>query len=328
MNDRPPATSLQRFGGLFTPSSVDRPGFAATIMVISLAMLSLQDGFVKLASSDVSLWQFQMLRGVFSLSLLVCLVWFIRGTPLRPKRLWAVVLRSTLLAIAMILLFGGAPFLTLAEMGAGLYVFPLFVAVLSALFLRERVGPRRIVAILAGFAGTLLILKPGTEAFRPIALMPVGAAFAFALNILCTRKLCREEHPITLSFGAMSAMFLCGALGTVIFTLIGPTSLSESQPYLATGWHTLSLWVFGLIVLCGSLQVTANFLLTTAYQSAESSWLAPFDYSYLVFVTMWGVLIWSDIPDMLTFVGMGLIAGAGCYVAWRERQENMAAKPS
>ena len=317
-----PVSSLQRFGGILTPSTVDRPGFAATLMVIALAMLSLQDGFVKLTSSDVSLWQFQMLRAIVSLSLLVLLSCFVSSGGFKPKRLWAVVLRSALLATAMIFLFGGAPFLTLAEMGAGLYVFPLFVAVLSAVVLRERVGPRRIMAILAGFIGTLLILKPGTEAFRLIGLLPVCAALTFACNILCTRKLCREESPVTLSFGSMGAMFITGIIGTAVFTLIGPTSWAEAQPYLATGWHSLSLWIIGLVALCGSLQVTANLLLTTAYQNAESSWLAPFDYSYLVFVTIWGVVIWGDFPDNLTFIGMALIASAGCYVAWRERQES------
>lgn len=159
-------------------------------MVGSLLLLALQDGLVKLTSADVSLWQFHLIRSIVNLLLLLILTRAIWGSAQpSPQRLWAVVLRSLLLSGSMVCLFGGIPFLTLAEIAAGLYVFPLIVAVLSALLLGERVGPRRIVAIFIGFAGTLFILKPGTEVFRPISLMPVGAALCYAGSILTTRRL-------------------------------------------------------------------------------------------------------------------------------------------
>lgn len=315
-----------RLSGVLNGSSEDRPALAAAVMIFSLSVLSLQDGLVKLLSSDVSLWQFQMMRGAVSLVLLFVLSRVIWGTVRpRPKRLWAVVLRSALLAASMILLFSGAPFLSLAEMGAGLYVFPLFVAVLSAVFLRERVGPRRILAIAAGFIGTLLILRPGTEAFQPIALLPVCAGFTFACLILTTRRLCRNENPVTLAFGAMLAMAATGAVGTAAFTLIGPTNASQTWPYLASGWHAVDGTILVLTCACALLQATANLGLTTAYQNAESSWLAPFDYSYLVFATLWGIVLWRHIPDVQTVAGMILIAGAGVFMAWRERQMAKAA---
>lgn len=304
-------------------SNEDRPALAAMLMVSSLCLLGLQDSFVKLASSEVSLWQFQLLRSVCNLLLLVCLSRFLWGSarPV-PQNLGAVALRSLFLVGAMVLFFGGIPFLSLSEIAAGLYVFPLFVAILSTVVLGERVGPRRIMAILAGLAGTLLILKPGTEAFRWVGLMPVAAGLCYAATVLTTRKLCRQESPVTLTFGVSVAFIVVGTLGLSATSVMGPSDLAVRWPYLFTGWHALDPAVALIIVVCSCLNLTSNIGLAKAYQSAEASWLAPFDYSYLIFATFWGIVMWGHVPDLLSFAGMGLIATSGCYVAWRERQDS------
>jgi len=300
----------------------DRPAFAAGLMVGSLFLLGFQDALVKLLSADLSLWQFQFLRAccnIVFLLLLARVLW--GGLPPVPIRLWAVALRSLFLVCAMILFFGGISELSLAQVAAGLYVFPLFVAVLSALFLGEKVGPRRVGAILAGFAGTLMILKPGTDAFQWISLLPVGAGLCYALTILTTRKLCRRESPATLSFGVGVTFLIVGGAGLLIVGGLAPDNLAAEDPYLFTAWHPLPLWAAGIIVACSLLNLTANIGLAKAYQSAESSWLAPFDYSYLVFATFWGFALYGHVPDVFSVAGMTLIAASGCFVAWRQRQE-------
>jgi len=301
----------------------DQPALAATLMVGALCLLGLQDSLVKLVSSEVSLWQFQFLRSAGNLGLLLVFSRYIWGkTRPIPKSWGSVALRSLLLVAAMVLFFGGIPFLGLSEIAAGLYVFPLFVAILSALVLGEKVGPRRLVAIIAGFIGTLLILKPGSEAFQWVAVMPVAAGLCYAATILTTRKLCRDENPATLALGVSVAFVVVGVIGIAIMTLAAPSSAAIRWPYLFTGWNQLSLWAAGVVVACSFLNLTANIGLAKAYQSAESSWLAPFDYSYLIFATFWGIVMWNDVPDMLSFAGMLMIAGAGCFVAWRERRDS------
>ena len=305
----------------------DRPAFAASLMVGSLFLLGFQDALVKLLSDDLSLWQFQFLRASCNIALLLLLarvLW--GGLPPAPIRLWAVALRSLFLVGALILFFGGISVLSLAEIAAGLYVFPLFVAVLSALFLGEKVGPIRVGAIVAGFTGTLMILKPGTESFEWIGLLPVGAGFCYALSILTTRRLCRRENPATLSFAVGVTFLIVGGAGLLLAEIAAPEGLAAEQPFLFTGWSHLSLWAAGIIVVCSILNLTANIGLAKAYQSAESSWLAPFDYSYLVFATFWGFAIYGHAPDVFSFAGMGLIAASGCFVALRQRQEAQAAK--
>lgn len=300
----------------------DRPALAASVMVGSLALLALQDALVKITSAEVSLWQFQLLRSVFNLALLALVVLvFGQGMPTWPRRLWAVGLRSGLLVASMVFFFGAVPFLQLSEIAAGLYVFPLFVAVLSVVFLGERVGPRRILAVLAGFAGTLLILKPGTEAFRWEGLMPVLAGLLYAATVLTTRKACRQENPVTLATG-VSVVFICVGIAGLVLAPLAPVRLAEAWPYLFTGWHPVGLVVVGVVIACSGLNLTSNIGLAKAYQSAESSWLAPFDYSYLVFASFWGLVLFGHVPDAVSAVGMAMIAGSGCYVAWRERQES------
>lgn len=300
----------------------DHPTLAATIMVVSLFLLALQDSLVKLASTDISLWQFQMMRAGFNLAMLGLLARFIwQDTSPRPKRLWAVVLRSTFLIGAMICFFGAIPFLSLSQVAAGLYVFPLFVTVLSILILGETVGSRRIVAVIAGFSGTLLILKPWSDTFQWYFLVPVLAGLFYAATVLTTRKSCREESPATLALGVSVAFILVGALGIAVMEVVENDELAHELPYLFEGWNTLTWYITSLILACSVLNLTANIGLAKAYQSAESSWLAPFDYSYLVFATFWSVVMWNDVPDFASFVGMALIAASGCYVAWRERKD-------
>jgi len=303
--------------------SEDRPALAASLMVAALCMLSLQDSLVKLASADVSLWQFQTLRSVCNLAMLFMLSRFIWGnTAVNPKRLWAVALRSFFLIGAMTCFFGAIPFLSLSEVAAGLYVFPLFVAILSAVILGEHVGPRRILAVLFGFGGTLLILKPASASFQWVSLVPVMAGLFYAATVLSTRKLCRDESPATLALGVSVAFVIVGILGIMVMETVKPQSLALSWPYLFAGWQPLGLETAGIILVCSILNLIANIGLAKAYQSAESSWLAPFDYTYLIFATFWGVVMWADVPDLWSFAGMAMIAGSGCYVAWRERSES------
>ena len=300
----------------------DNPALAASLMVSALCLLALQDSLVKLASADISLWQFQFMRAGFNLAMLLVLARFMwGGASPRPRRLWTVVLRSSLLLGAMICFFGAIPFLSLSQVAAGLYVFPLFVTVLSAIVLREKVGPRRIFAVLIGFGGTLLILKPASDAFQWVSLAPVLAGLFYAATVLTTRKLCREESPATLALGVSLAFILIGILGIAVLEIFRPVKLAQDWPYLFVGWNPLSWPIVGIIVACSMLNLTANIGLAKAYQSAESSWLAPFDYTYLIFATFWGIVMWADIPDMMSITGMVLIAASGCYVAWRERME-------
>ncbi len=311
---------------IFEGSSTDRPGLAAGLMAGALFMLALQDSIVRLTGADTTLWQFQFLRSSGNLVLLLVLARVIWGTaPKRPKRFWTVAVRSLLLLSAMMFFFGGVPRLTLAEMGAGLYTYPIFVTILSVVVLREPVGIRRIGAVLAGALGAFLILQPGSAGFDLVKLMPVGAGICYAANVIVTRRYCRQESPVTLAFGVSVAHVTAMAIGLVVLNLFPPGEAArEALPYLARGWLPLTGTLVALALVCSVLNAIATLGLTMAYQNAESSWLAPIDYCYLIFATLCGLAFFGDFPDASMLAGMVLIAGAGAFTAWHERRLNRA----
>ncbi|MEL6478697.1 MAG: DMT family transporter [Pseudomonadota bacterium] len=304
----------------FEGSGADQPRLAAGLMLAALMTLALQDALVRIAAPETSIWLFQLIRSSGNLVLILLLARLIwGGLPQRPKRLWAVAARSFCLVAAMICFFGGVQYLTLPEMAAGLYTFPIFVTLLSALILREPVGPRRIAAVAVGAAGAVLILQPGAADFSPIKLLPVLAGIGYAGVVILTRRWCREESPVTLALGVALALGGTGLVGTVGLTLAPlPEATRAALPYLATGWVAPTAALIALALICSVLNLASNIALAKAYQSAESSWLAPFDYSYLIFATFWGWAIFGDLPDGWMLLGMALIAGAGIFTALRE----------
>jgi len=314
---------------IFEGSDADRPGLAAGLMLIALVTLALQDSLVRLAGAETTLWQFMFLRSTGNVLLVITVARAVWGTaPRWPERIWPVVVRTMLLLVATLLYFGGVPTLTMAEMGAGLYTFPVFVTVLSVIVLGERVGPWRVGAVLAGAAGAWLILQPGSAGFTWLKLMPVGSGLCYAGVVIVTRRHCRQESPVTLAFGVGVAYVLAGLAGIVVLTIFPASEVAQAEmPYVARGWVPVGIGLVGLAALCSLLNVFANLTLTKAYQSAESSWLAPFDYSYLVFVTVWGFVLFSDFPDASMLAGMALIAAAGTLTAWRERRLNRSHQP-
>ncbi|MDH3669113.1 MAG: DMT family transporter [Paracoccaceae bacterium] len=316
---------------LFDGSDRDRPGLAAGLMAVSLFVLGLQDGLVRLAGAETSLWQFQLMRSAGNLCFLLVLARAVWGTlPRRPQKFWAVTVRSVLLLITALFFFGGLPQVTLAQMGAGLYTYPIFVTILSGVLLGENVGIRRIGAVLAGATGALLILQPGSEDFSWIKVLPVGAGFSYACMVIVTRRFCRQESPVTLATGVALAYFTASTLGLAVLSAFPPSeAIQQTVPYIARAWLPLTGLLVGTAVVCSMLNVLANLGLTMAYQNAESSWLAPIDYCYLIFATLWGLVLFGDFPDGLSLLGMALIAGAGAFTAWRERQlGRTAVKPS
>ena len=168
-----------------------------------------------------------------------------------------------------------------------------------------------------------MILRPGAETFRLAALLPVCAGFCYGCFVITTRKYCRNETPVVLVIASNALVIV---VGTLIAMAVTYSPLTEAQrdayPFLLSGNWTFSGFVLGIIFFCAALNTAANLSLSKAYQSADSSLLAPVDYSYLVFASVWGWIIWKDVPPPATIGGMALIAVAGVFVAWRTRRAN------
>ena len=147
------------------------------------------------------------------------------------------------------------------------------------------------------------------------------AGFFFACNIILIRKHCRQESVMSLTLAVGIMFFISALLGIIIFEYIFIDFISkENAPFVFVGWPTLTLIVFIFCFSCSILNITGNILLAKAYQTAESSWLAPIDYSYLFFAIIWGKLFFDVWPTFLNLFGMTLIAISGILIAYRERK--------
>jgi drug/metabolite transporter (DMT)-like permease len=306
---------------LFQHPSGDRPIAALVLLLTGVFALAFQDSLVKLMSTQTSFWQFQTLRSLGNLSFVVILALASGGIGLVIPRNWrAVYLRAALLAICMFFFFSGAPYLTVAQMAAGLYTYPLFVSLLAAPVLGESVGPWRISALLIGALGAAFILSPWDTDFSAVQILPIMAGFFYATNILTIRKACRNESPLALAFAAGITFVVVGIIGISLLSLFPLSAeLRANMPFVAIGWPELTLLVAGFALFASVLNLTGNICLSRAYQTADASWLAPMDFSYLVFAAFWSRVIFDRWPTQPAVIGMSLIGIAGVITAWRER---------
>ena len=306
---------------LFDHPNGDRPIAALGLLLTGVFALALQDSLVKLMSTQTSFWQFQTLRSVGNISFTLILATAGGGIGLVLPRNWRpVYLRAAFLIVCMFCFFAGAPYLTVAQMAAGLYTYPLFISLLAGPVLGETVGPWRIGALILGGIGASFILSPWQSDFSWIQVLPIISGFFYALNILTVRRACRNESPLALAFAVGIAFLVSGILGIVLLSAF-PLSdeLRESMAFVAIGWPELTLLVAGFALFASVLNLTGNICLSRAYQTADASLLAPLDFSYLLFAAVWSRLIFDQWPTRQAIIGMTLIGTAGIITAWRER---------
>jgi len=307
---------------LFTPAQDDRPLIAIALLLLATFTLALQDTLMKLMASETSFWQIQTLRSVGNILISVLLAVAAGGLSLlKPHNRKGVLLRSAFLAITMFLFFSGAPFLTVTEMAAGLYTYPVFVCLLAGPVLGESIGPWRIGSMIISTLGALIVISPWHEGFNPVQLLPVIAGFFFACNILTVRHACRHESTLALSFIAGLVFFIVGLSGIIVLAVFPlPLSVQTDLPYVAINWPQLTWLIVGYAVLASVLNLAGNIFMTRAYQTADVSFLAPLDFAYLIFAAFWGQIIFDQWPTATTAFGMLLIVFAGVTIAVRERK--------
>jgi drug/metabolite transporter (DMT)-like permease len=212
-------------------------------------------------------------------------------------------MRGLCMVSTNLLFISALRFMPLAEGTSIVYLTPLIVTVLSGPLLGEQVGRLQWLAVLIGFAGVLLIVRPGGALFHPVALLALAAAFSFSLYQLVTRKLNRTDN-------ANVSNFISGIVSVAVTSLLLPFF-----------WEIPSLYFGGLMVALGFSALVSHVLMTHAYHHAQPSTLAPFTYLQLPFAGLIGYMLFNHIPDMLAFVGMLVIALGGILVIIGRRKK-------
>jgi drug/metabolite transporter (DMT)-like permease len=288
-------------------------------IVAAMVMLSLQDSLVKLLGATYALHQIVLIRSLIAaVATLVVLAATARLALLRTRR-WSLHLtRGLLLLVTNSAFFLALVAMPIAEAVAMFFVAPLFITLLSALLLGEPVGPRRLFAVLIGFAGVVIMVRPGSGLFGYVALLPVGAAATYAVMQIMTRRLGTTDSAATMACYIHVTFIVAGvAMGLAVGDGRFAGSDDPSLDFLLRSWRMPTgedLPLFGLV---GLLIAVASVLLSQAYRITEAATIAPFEYIALPLSAIWGFLFWGDVPDAIATLGMGLIVGSGVFVVVR-----------
>ncbi len=273
---------------------------AILFMVAAIFCLSSMDAVVKSLSGRYEIFQLVWIRYAGQTLLVSLLVWRQLGGRIRTRSPGIQLLRSTFLFAGTVCFFIGFSNIDLAAATAILMVNPVFVAAGAYFVLGERLGWRRMLGICAGFAGAMIIIRPGTAVFSPYALFPLAAAILYSAYAITTRFLSRSED-ITSSF------FFTTLFGAVLATIIVPfywtaPSASDLVPMVA-------------LTLLGT---AGQYLMIRALFLAEASVVAPFGYVGLIYSAFYGMVYFAEFPDLWTWLGAIVVAASGLYIWYRE----------
>lgn len=293
----------------------DRTLAALGMILIYALLIGVADNFVRLVAVEAGLWQFHAVRSALALPLIAVIAIVLRHRFL-PRNLHAVIARSSIHGLAMLVYFGALAFLPVAIVAAGLFTAPLFVLLISRLAFGEPISAVQIIAVLVGFAGVILLLGPSAMTGASLAaLLPVLAGALYATGNIATRRWCAEESAETLLAGFFAALLLLGLTGLLLLSLWPQTVPEGAAGFILRGWVAPSATVIGVIVMQAVISVLGVGLMIRAYQIAPAATVSVFEYSILPISAVWGLLIWSEALSLMAIVGMALIALAGAVIA-------------
>jgi drug/metabolite transporter (DMT)-like permease len=292
-------------------------------MLSGTAAFSVNDLIIKFLSGDYALHQVVLIRSVVALAMIVGVLMPLAGGlhQVRTSRPGLHLLRGLLVVVANFFFFTALSVMPLAEAVAISFVAPLLITGMSVVFLGERVGPRRWSAVVLGLIGVVVVLQPGTEAFRPEALLVLGGAACYAAMQLMTRRMRLTESAATFAFYIQFAFLMTsGAVGLAL----GDGRLASTDDgavgFLLRAWVWPPTTDLLLMVVLGVVSGIGGYLISNGYRLLEAGLAAPLEYAALPLAVVWGMLIFGDWPDGAGWTGIALILGSGLYMMRREMQ--------
>ncbi|MPY75444.1 MAG: EamA family transporter [Alphaproteobacteria bacterium] len=272
-------------------------------MVLGCALLMMSDALSKWLSQTYSVGQIMSLRNVFVLVPILIVVWRKDSfADLRVNRWAAQSFRALWHVLAAVFFVTSVSLLPLADVHAIGFAGPIFIAALAPFMLGEHVGWHRWTAILVGFGGVLIMLRPTGAGFDYLGLVPLAAALSASFRDLLTRRLSRTETSISILFFSSVAVIL-GGLVTAPFD-----------------WKPLTWTGLALFVANGLVNAGAHFLMIEAYRLAQAPVVSPFKYSILIWAVLFGYLVWGHVPDVWLVVGAMPVVASGLYILHREHR--------
>ena len=304
------------------------PALAALCALMAVMCFSLNDMLVKFLSGGYALHQIVLLRSLIGITVLLVVFIPISGsfTVLKTKRLGFHLLRGLCVVFANLTFFLGLAELPLAEATAVFFICPFLITLFSIIFLKEKVGLHRWSALAVGLIGIIVILRPGTEAFKMAALLPIIAAFSYAALHILTRHIGKTESALTMSFYIqMTFILICSGFG--LFASDGRYA-QEDLPalnFLFREWGPIASEDWTVFFILGFSSAFGGYFISQAYRIAEAGYVAPFEYGAMPLAIFWGYMVFNETPDIQVVMGIVLIIASGLYVVWRETIKKNAA---
>ncbi len=271
------------------------------LMLLSIFMFSFGDALGKFMVATYSVGQLLWLRACAALLVLLPMIWRHRAAFMHLERPWLQLLRVMLSTLDVAAFFLATVYLPLADVITYYLASPIFVTALAPVVLREHVGWRRWSAVLIGFCGVLIALRPSSQTVSWPALIALGGSLSFALLMLITRSL-RATPDIVLASSQFMGSFTLGAL---------------ISPF---GWVTPGISSLGLFAAAGCISAAALLCVNRSLKLAPASVVVPYQYSMIVWAVMFGYVVFGDVPSLGTVAGAAIIIGAGLYIFLRERE--------
>jgi drug/metabolite transporter (DMT)-like permease len=282
------------------------------LVVAAGACFSVLDTTTKFISTSVPLLMALWFRYAFQ-----AIATTVTVLPMRGMSVWRTVhpkfqvLRGVLLLASSLFAFASLKYMPVGEFTAIVMISPLAITVLAATVLKEKVSAMRWALVAGGFAGTVVIIRPGGEAFQWASLLPLCLVGTNAWFQVLTSKLARTEDPVTMHL-------YTGWVGTLIATV--------ALPFV---WTALPVWwLWAALCFMGLMATVGHFMLILAYQRAPAATLTPYLYAQIAFAMMGGWIVFSHVPDEWSLVGMIMIAVCGAGGAWLTvRESRMTLEP-
>ncbi len=278
----------------------------ALLMMASMACFTLNDTMMKLMAGDVPLFQLLFLRGVFTTAAVAVIAWRMGAFGARvPRRDWWIILWRTVGETGAAYFFLTALFnMPLANVTSILAALPLTITLAAAVFLREPVGWKRLAAIVVGFGGVLLIVRPGASDFNVFSLYALTAVGFVTLRDLSTRRLSKETPSMLVTLITSAAIMVFFGLGS-----------------LAGEWAPMDGRALGLTVGASVMIIGGYLFSIMVMRVGEIGFTAPFRYTGLIWALVLGWLAFGDWPETITLVGAAIVSGSGLFTLYRESRQ-------
>ena len=292
-------------------------------IVGSSISFSINDMSVKFLSGDYPLHQIVFTRAITALVLILLILVPLEGgyANLKTKKLPLHLARGLCMVIANTTFFLALASISLPEATSIFFVAPLIISAFSVIFLGEKVGLRRWGAVGVGFIGVVVMMRPGTGSFQLAMLLPIIAATAYASSHMLTRKMGMAEKASTMTFYIqITFLFVSTMIGLVCgdgrFSGTGNASLE----FMFRPWVMPQATDFMIMIGIGLLSTTGAYLVSQAYRMSEAALVAPLEYMVVPLSIFWGITVFGEWPDIVAWLGIALILGAGLFVFMREVQ--------